>query len=440
MIIIFLFGSLKWMRRSQFSDWNDVKQFVFMAIFSNLINLLFVLPLERFDIKNELLQFNAHVVMHDVINVFFHTVIFCAVESNVNITIGYNWQIYFAYWVFMVIHIVSLYAINKYLHSNIDFHLQIWYNIESFFRYIKTNPYLGLLKSFKQGNNNYNDAIFTMKNPLVTIIGIHIGKQGKQKKTFANIKRDFKNAVFTFNTLLGYSIFYQTKSFEYEYVPLKHTFNISSKNAFSKWRKQWTVNEICEFYHESIEMCVEKGHDSMINVISCYCDENGNFVYDSQKEKEPVLDILKTFINCKQLKNKPKLFFIDSCSLKTQSTFASTLSLSESIQMDDMLQNAPDFRILFYNIDKLISTNMNDTNKKKGKKRNEKNVKGGYLLRGLKKTFSNPKQLHNQRFDQVFFQIGTKAKRFAHNVHVECEFQDINHMAKNIQFYKHVVH
>ena len=113
--VMFEINCLQWIRKPQYIGWNDLIYWYF--IFSSLMNVLYTLPLKRFDIKNDICKLNVEILFRYLINLIFHlsiitVLIFRNAIANQTNEIIIDWIFHILYWILIVINFICLYLIN----------------------------------------------------------------------------------------------------------------------------------------------------------------------------------------------------------------------------------------------------------------------------------------------------------------------------------------
>ena len=168
-------------------------------------------------------------------------------------------------------------------------------------------------------NNNANEietkqdeSSYTMTNPLIAMIGI----SEYDRDVFPNLDcvvDDYKNVQHAFHCVREYSFVYFNKRNQIRHKKGKlHKNIISSKEI----KLRWNENEILNFNDQLHKILQNKtyNYDGLIYFIACHGDK-GSVIYDSSGNKVPLIIIFDKFNNqnCIQLRNKPKIYFIEAC-------------------------------------------------------------------------------------------------------------------------------
>ena len=158
-----------------------------------------------------------------------------------------------------------------------------------------------------------------MKKPLIAMIGISQYDKG----VFEDLEcvvNDYKNVQHAFYVKRGYSFVYCDKNNRVIHKKglkinkIKNaTRTVSSRN---NTKLRWTDNEVLD-YNDQIHSILENkkyNYDGLIYFISSHGDRDG-VIYDSKGDKIPLIVIFDKFSNqhCIQLRNKPKIYFVDAC-------------------------------------------------------------------------------------------------------------------------------
>ena len=92
--------------------------------------------------------------------------------------------------------------------------------------------------------------------------------------------------------------------------------NIARKKRKTDYKLRWIDSEIFDFNDQILSILENNkyNNDCLMYFISCHGDLGG-IIYDSEENKIPLISIFEQFNNqnCIQLRNKPKIYFIDAC-------------------------------------------------------------------------------------------------------------------------------
>ena len=194
-----------------------------------------------------------------------------------------------------------------------------------------------------------------MCNPLVTMI--IIGDYSDSSLKFPSIQsshKDYRNIISSLNGSRGYSIAIPTstttvKNNKFNADPINDTTNVTHIKTGERIspadvkllnvKCKWTVEEICNFNQTIREKYIDikdqkkicnnlrNGYDGLIYFISCHGDGDG-IIYDSCGESLALSMIYHDFNNqtCRQLRQRPKIFFCDTNKITTNSQSTSTIT------------------------------------------------------------------------------------------------------------------
>ena len=159
---------------------------------------------------------------------------------------------------------------------------------------------------------------YRMTNPLIAMIGISEYDNG----IFGNLEcviNDYKNVQHAFYVVRGYSIVYFNEKNQLRHRRcLKNTKMKMNRNVFSRndLKLRWTDDEVLN-YNKQVHKILENkkySYDGLIYFVSCHGDRD-SVIYDSTGNKIPLIVIFDKFNNqnCIQLRNKPKIYFVEAC-------------------------------------------------------------------------------------------------------------------------------
>ena len=323
-----------------------------------------------------------------------------------------------------------------------------------------------------------SDIKYVIKNPLVVLLGIGDYDDGIMP-SLTGITQDYLNMIHTFHVVFGYSITFENKfkanndknsnnnNDKYSYYSKKNKIK-SLRQCQQRVKTYWTDEEIEDFYANARQLCVDNKHDSCIFIISSHGESND--VILSSKGVSISLGYLFGWWNgmcCPYLVDKPKLIFVDACrgSLKSkpiQSIQEDNNSSGNNINgtMDVIDELAT--RGGKGNKNETQSTNSNKNNSNKNSDNNYTNkkknyhvqanfryiygnpqgyavfdggLKGGYLVRSIKKIMMNEKISCNKNLDDIVKRIRIKTQELAGNASMEC-VEDVNTMGFSVFFEK----
>ena len=189
----------------------------------------------------------------------------------------------------------------------------------------KSNYYLsnyqsnfGTTSNFKN-DQNQNKSPYKMTNPLIAMIGI----SEYDRNVLPNrecVVNDYKNVQHAFYVQRGYSVVYFNKTNQLIHkkglkisTHTKMQRNVTSRKEI---KLRWTDNDVLD-YNNQVHLILENkkyNYDGLIYFVSCHGDTD-SVIYDSEGEKIPLIVIFEKFNNqnCHQLRNKPKIYFIEAC-------------------------------------------------------------------------------------------------------------------------------
>ena len=225
----------------------------------------------------------------------------------------------------------------------------------------KSNLYLSHYQSNfgvtgKNGVQQFDhESSYKMRKPLIAMVGI----SEYDNNVFPNLEcvvNDYKNVHHAFYIIRGYSIAYFNKKNQMMHrkglnsktqpIAMKKNTNVVSRHDI---KLTWDGDEILSF-NDQIHAILENpkyGYDGLIYFISCHGD-TGGVIYDSSGNKIPLIVIFDKFNNqnCVQLRNKPKIYFVEACR-GNQRTKRFANSLFDDINNIDVNSKDPDFEEKF---------------------------------------------------------------------------------------------
>ena len=304
-----------------------------------------------------------------------------------------------------------------------------------------------------------NRAVWTkivskiVSNPLVVILCI--GKYDGMASLIESITIDYRNMVHVFHDIFGYSIFYKNgvnnKSI---LIPPVNKSDHGVKNDINNqkncqcvkkkyYKNEWLSEKKCDDYNnnngkcnhddcdgtfdEINEFCVDvqselndknnnKNYDGLIFILSCHGESNG-VILDSKAQEYPLQYIYAKFNNkyCQSLISKPKLFFIDCCrgsmrekaakfnpqnndnnnAMKAKGTEIDNENKKKkenAIDLSNQVHQESNFYKLFANPDGWASID---------------SLKGGVLIRSIKKVFLEDDKILSTPLHDIFLQISS---------------------------------
>ena len=182
-------------------------------------------------------------------------------------------------------------------------------------------------------NNSF--SVRKISNPLVVIVGIDYKKQGLKEhksiigkvlddnhvQTKQSICRDFANILYAFHYMLKYSVMYQSirSNGESRLMHIGLTTKIMSKRDINsektKLKTNWTYDEFDEFniqVRKKLSTKCKYNYDGLIYFLTCHGGQE-NAIYFSDGEEDNLAFLFDRFDNenCRHLRNKPKIFFIN---------------------------------------------------------------------------------------------------------------------------------
>ena len=163
-----------------------------------------------------------------------------------------------------------------------------------------------------------------MSNPLIAMIGIS-EYDSDVNLSLDCVINDYKNVQHAFYVVRGCCMaYFNSKNTLVHKIVEKQTSNINSKNNTNSrnvsnrhnLKLRWNEKEIFDYNNKIHEILENKqyNYDGLIYFISCHGDR-GSVIYDSNGNKVPLIAIFDKFNNqnCLQLRNKPKIYFIEAC-------------------------------------------------------------------------------------------------------------------------------
>ena len=294
--------------------------------------------------------------------------------------------------------------------------------------------------------------------------------------------QDYINIIYTFYHILGYSILYKNKNNQIEYIKKKNCNNINtnSKNdsrlslheSKANSKVHWTDEELEEFFEKTKTYIESNKHDSCIFVLSAH-GEQGGVILSSNGEEVSLEALFYQYMgqSCKYLIDKPKIVFIDACRGKMRakpivpdqrdmfmhennndihSVEESKNTLDDhdgmntsGIQMNDdkygkfgMFRDGNEsnsakndiasfyhpranFMVVYANPDGYVA--------------GDGGFKGGYLIRAIKRVFSNVTVSLNDTLDDLVAKVRLQAKQMAGMGAVQC-VEHVSTMTYKVSF------
>ena len=180
---------------------------------------------------------------------------------------------------------------------------------------------------------------YTISVPLV--VAVVIGDYTKcSLPSLKEATKDYQNIIATFNGIRDYHIVYLNDQNKLQHLNYQTAKSSTNDTKSWKFKTKWTCDEI-EAFNENVRVNIiesqkndcnfSDNYDSIIYILSCHGDRD-ECIYDSNGESINTAFILETFNNvkCKQLRQKPKLYFFD-----TNRISASTLSTSSNVSSEN---------------------------------------------------------------------------------------------------------
>lgn len=315
--------------------------------------------------------------------------------------------------------------------------------------------------------------IFTIKNPLIVILGI--GEYEESGTSLLGVATDYKNIIHAFNNIYNYSTFYATNDNKYAYADYK--IDLEHEHLSKKVKLEWTVDEVDDFFTKARNTLVKNEHDSLIAVITCHGDDDG-VIIASDGEPMQLFGLYYKFMTteCEWLQDKPKLMFVDACRGKMLSSNkkkknenendSKITNKSDSIDTSENNCNNENANCSASSGDDLklkgstggggqssnkIASKLNQTKNyhKEGNFRFiyaaidgyavvEGGKMGGYLIRAIHTVFKNEKRVLTQDLDKIIYYINDKAQTKAGtNLFVQ-HVEDVNRMDGIVRFEKNI--
>ena len=344
--------------------------------------------------------------------------------------------------------------------------------------------------------NSNNNITYYINDPLVAVLGIG-DYDNDVMPPLIGVPQDYIQCIYTFYHKLGYSLVYQNKlTSKIEYL-CKKTNNSKVSNQESKESENenqvslrsckenaklhWIEDEIVEFVENVKETIVKNQHDSCIFIISAHGDRE-SVILDSKGEEVSVFFLFGQFNGkyCQYLVDKPKLIFVDACRGSMRAKPIKPMQLAPN---DDKNQSSKNKKNIINKQNNINNSNIKPKNKKTqsivnvpaiidANKVNDKNgkilqnmirikdkyyheqanfryiygnpdgyvipdggTKGGYLIRGIKRVFSNLDIALNKDLNQIVDKIRTQVNDLVGNGAM-ATVEDVNTMTYNVRFHK----
>ena len=332
--------------------------------------------------------------------------------------------------------------------------------------------------------NSKTDLIYYIRDPLVIVMCIGDYDKGVMP-SLIGVTQDYLNSIYSFYHLFGYSVVYQNKhTNKVEY--LKNSKQTTSqnktqrkKNKFSfheckeNVKTRWTEDEIADFSENVQKKVVANKHDRCIFIVSAHGETEG-VILDSEGE-EVSLGLLFAKFNgkyCPYLVDKPKIIFVDACrgSMKAQPINTVNLQIKATDHETDNKSNVNN-DAKTNSITKITKENkspamidakhVNDKNSEitknmirindkyyheqsnfryiygnpEGYSAPDGGSKGGYLIRGMKRVFSNTKISLNKNLDEIVNKIRNEVHILV-GTGTQAAVEDVNTMTYKIMFEK----
>ena len=325
-------------------------------------------------------------------------------------------------------------------------------------------------------NNTAKDKKYSIKHPLVIIFGIG-DYDNDVMPSLIGVSQDYINCIATF-LKLGYCIFYQNTQNSIEYIDRYNNNNTNSTKINLKQCKEnvklhWDEEEIGQFFTNAREYVLKNKHDSCIFLLSSHGESDG-IIIDSTGEEISLLSLFCRFdgTECQYLVDKPKMIFVDACRGRARSKPIAPIKLNinsgeKKEQEKEEKENEKDKVNCITKSDNAIQSNTNDSvipQRKQATNTNDNNndrddwyhsqenfihiysnpegyaaadggTKGGYLIRSVKRVFSNLEVSLNQTLNDIIVQIRAEAKEMAGKGALEC-VQVVDTMTSKIVFEK----
>ena len=347
-------------------------------------------------------------------------------------------------------------------------------------------------------SSTIKNKLYDISNPLVIVAGIGDYDEGIMP-SLSGINQDYANTVYTFYHVFGYSILYQTKSNQIKYITNESNSNgndpsddqqekLTIHSIKANAKLHWTDEELEDFFQKGKEYIKPNKHDSCIFVISSHGEQEG-VILPSNGEEVQLESLLYPYMgqSCKYLIDKPKIAFVDACrgsmgakpiipdkmemgnideskthekdaliteAKATDNVADATDVESVGIQPDSGNQDEKDDKIVQNSyVPQQHSTKENDLieiNQQfyhpranfmivyanpEGYAATDGDIKGGYLVRAMKRVFSDLTVSLNQTLDEIVVKIRTEATKMAGKGAVQCA-ESVSTMTYQVVFDK----
>ena len=348
----------------------------------------------------------------------------------------------------------------------------------------KKESWLSFLSGFSQisriilsKDNIAKNLKYCISNPLVIMLGI--GDYDKNiMPSLIGVSQDYINCISTFSKL-GYCLFYQTKDNKFQYIDKKTKCNLDLRKCKTNCKLHWNDEEVEEFFDKAKEHILKYKHDSCIWFISGHGESDG-ILFDSTGEELSLGYLFDDFngLNCPYLVDKPKIIFVDTCRGQPRTKHVKTIENVDKNKQNEMKTNVK--MVKYTNLTfpqkcekkkhDVVNTEMKSESKcesqlesqSESKETNE-NVfekeyhkganfhfiygnpnglavadggsKGGYLIRGVKRVFSNTDISLSSTFDECVRQIRAVTKDMAGTGTAQC-VENVSTMTYNVVFKK----
>ena len=217
--------------------------------------------------------------------------------------------------------------------SVIDVYSTIGYEIRFTSKHMENNEQSQQSSSnFKQSDQWASGNVFSMisgikpvltcsmRAPLVAMIGISKYSEKCKLGKLTGVEADYVSMKYGFNTKWGYDMFYYAdndsddkKTNSTNYVSKHITTRSRKRDLKDKYKMEWFEDDIDQFNDDIVEILSnDTKYDGLIYIISCHGGEYGS-IFDSNGDEYVLEFVYYKFDNatCPQLRNKPKIFFIN---------------------------------------------------------------------------------------------------------------------------------
>ena len=252
--------------------------------------------------------------------------------------------------------------------------------------------------------------LFSMTSPLVAMVGVsdYDCKEEKQKQKHSNalpdkmgVQYDYKNVIDVFYGMKNWNVMYQTTDNETKCLSQnkKNDLKINKHDQCKRW---WIHDDIRQFNDKVFARIKNASddndvckYDGLIYILSANInnDHGQHTLYDSLSNKYPIDEIFDKFdnINCRYLRNKPKIFILDgndpSSPLINTSNFISNNQLNKDpfnncnckpcrLRKIHQMKLSEQDKFIIYNNMESWSHSWSDTN-------------GGYLINAICSTIAD---------------------------------------------------